>query len=55
MGNKILAVIENDSLCMGCLHLRDEVYGAVAAGCGWDLIDCRLKRVARLIYSQRRS
>jgi hypothetical protein len=49
MGNEILAVIENDSLRMGCLHLRGKVYGAVAAGCVGDMIERRLKRVGRLI------
>src|SRR5262245_27729570 len=31
MGNEILTITENDSLSMRCLHLRREVYGAVAA------------------------
>jgi hypothetical protein len=50
MGNEILAVIENDSLRMGSLHLRGKVYGAVAAGCVGDVIDRRLKWIGRLIH-----
>jgi hypothetical protein len=48
MDNEILAVIEHDSLRMGCLHLRGKVYSAVAAGRVGDVIERRLKRVGRL-------
>src|SRR5262245_37333723 len=50
MDNEILAVIENDSLRMGCLHLGSKVYGAVTAGCIGDVIERRLKRVGRLTH-----
>jgi hypothetical protein len=44
MGNEILAVIEKDSLRMGCLHLRGKVYSAVAAGRVGDVISVALNR-----------